>query len=158
MPSVQPGFSSRSSIGPRFILASSLTLLLAAGCSGKSDAPPRFAVSGKVDFAGTAVPFGEIVFQPDSDKGNKGPGARGVIENGAYKIEAATGPIGGAHIVRITGLDGKPAAGAAPPPPATGAAPAASAPATGLPLFKEYKTTVDLPKQATTKDFSVPKK
>jgi len=141
----------------RFILASSAAFLTIAGCGEKSDGPPRYAISGKVDFGGTAIPYGEIVFQPDSEKGNKGPGAMGTISQGTYKIDAASGPIGGAHIVRITGLDAKPAAGAAPPPPATGAAPAADA-ATGRPLFKEYQTSIDLPKQATTKDYSVPKK
>ncbi len=125
-----------------------LATLLLTGCGGGSDGPARYAVSGKVDFGGTPIPFGEIMFQPDGEKGNKGPGAMGQIENGVYKIDAAAGPIGGAHIVRITGLDGKPAAGAAPAAGAT----------TGKPLFKEYQTTADLPRQATTKDFSVPKR
>lgn len=125
-----------------------LTAWMLTGCGAESDGPARYAISGKVDFGGAPIPFGEIMFQPDAEKGNKGPGAMGQIEKGVYKIEAAEGPIGGAHIVRITGLDGKPTAGAA---PVAGAAPA-------KPLFKEYQTTADLPKQATTKDFSVPKR
>jgi hypothetical protein len=50
------------------------------------------------------------------------------------------GTVGGPHLVRILGLDGIPRGELV----------------NGSPLFPEYNTTADLPKEDTTLDFEVP--
>ena len=116
--------------------------LLVVGCGEGNDAPPRFEIKGKVTFAGKPVPYGEILFQPDSAKNNSGPGALGQIKDGQYSIAAEKGVTSGPQIVRISGFDR--------PPSANIADDAAT------PLFEGYETEVDLPKEATTNDFEVP--
>jgi hypothetical protein len=124
-----------------------LTFAALSGCGGSVEGPPRFAVSGKVAFKGAPVPFGEISFQPDSGKGNSGPGVASPIRDGAYSVEQKDGLIGGPHIVRIIGFDGPPADGAAPAP--------GSSVTAGKPLFREYKTEMDVPKKDSSQDFTV---
>lgn len=117
------------------------------GCgSGASDGPTRYAVSGKVTYAGEPVPAGEITFEPDASKGNGGPAASTTIEDGAYSLPAASGAVGGAMTVRIIGYDGKPPEG-----------PEAEMNPNGMSLFPPYETTVDLPESSATQDFEVPK-
>ena len=119
------------------VLAFALAVVL-AGC-GESG-PTRQRVSGKVTFDGKPVPAGQIVFEPDASAGNKGPAGSADISDGQYDTQAAgIGTVGGAHLVRITGLEGKP-----------------TGDARVNPLFNTYETKVDLGQGPATKDFDVP--
>ncbi len=123
-----------------------LAITFSVGCEFSEGGPERYPLSGKVTFAGQPVPHGEIVFEPDNGKGNSGPAVVAIIENGAYSTLDGNGTIGGAMIVRISGLDGK--------VPANKDAAAMSP--HGMMLFLPYTTAIELPKEATTQDFEVP--
>jgi len=124
-----------------------LAALLLTGC-GSDQSVVRYSVSGKVEHQGKPVPSGEITFEPDSSKGNTGPGASAAIRDGVYRIGPAHGVVSGPQSVRIIGFDAAPIAGAAPAAGATGGPPKA--------LFEEYVTSVDIPEESTTKDFAIP--
>lgn len=127
---------------PRRLATAGLLLCAAIllGCSGDSG-PPRYKVSGTVTYAGKPIPSGRIVLEPDPAQGNKGPAAYASIQNGHYETPEDKGCVGGPHIVRISGTDGKPG----PETPQ------------GMPLFfPEYRDKYDFPKEDTTKDFHVP--
>lgn len=84
-----------------------LTLLAGAGC-GKSDVVP---VSGTVTLDGSPLARATVVFEPDSDAKEPGPGSTGVTdENGRFTLQIATtnapGAIVGKHRVRITAYEG----------------------------------------------------
>jgi hypothetical protein len=68
------------------------------------------------------------------------------IRNGKYDTRQADskGTIGGPHIVRIVGIDGKVSGDAG------------GEILQGTPLFPEYSVSVDLPKEDGTQDFAVP--
>lgn len=120
-------------------------LLLQTGCSGGNvDDPRNMGVSGKVSYNGQPVPFGQILFSPDSSAGNSGPQGIAEIRNGAYNTAASggKGTVGGPHVVRISGFAADPATGNEDNPVAA--------------LFPDYETKVDLPKGASTQDFEVP--
>ena len=113
-----------------------------SGC-GLSESPPtRYDVTGTVTFKGKPVPYGEIMFEPDSSKGNSGPAARAEIKDGAYATEKEKGVVVGAARVRISGYDGN-------PPPGGGTQPH------GKPLFPEYIDNVDQPEDVATHDFAI---
>lgn len=113
--------------------------ILVCGCSG-SDGPARYPVRGTVTYGGNPVPAGQIAFEPDAAKGNNGPASYAQISNGTFATARGEGTVGGPHVVRILGADGK----ASPESPE------------GIMLFSEYETTADLPKAASTQEFSVP--
>jgi hypothetical protein len=115
-------------------------MITGVGCQ---DGVKRHAVSGAVTFGGQPVPVGEISFEPDSAKGNKGPGSVTKIRAGRYQTEPGLGVMGGAYIVRITPFDGKPVGDSF----------------DGMPLVSApHVVHVDLPTEATTQDFDVPAK
>ncbi len=116
------------------------TVGLLTGCGGPSG-PERYDLSGTVQFAGQPIPAGQIVFEPDSSKGNSGPQGFAEIRDGKYDTrKEGRGTIGGPHRVRITGYDGVSLDEMHP----------------AKALFAEYQTTVDLPKKGGTHDFDVP--
>jgi len=82
-----------------------------AGC-GSTNGLNLGKVHGKVTFKGEPVPFGQIMFMPDSGKGTNGPPAMGSIsKDGSYSLsteESGDGAVVGVHKVSITGLDPKP--------------------------------------------------
>ncbi len=81
------------------------------------------------------------MFEPDKSKGNSGPASFAKIKDGKYDTQTdGEGCVGGPHVVRITALDGA----AQPDSP------------DGVLLCPEYSTSVDLPKEKTTKDFDIP--
>ena len=104
--------------------------------------PTRYAVSGRITFGGDPVPIGTIAFEPDASAGNTGPAGYGDIKSGTYVTQGRFGAVGGPHFVRIKGF--------APPDPA-------NAEAAPIPLFRDYTTKVDLPRERSTQDFDVPK-
>ena len=81
-----------------------------AGCSG-SDGPARYDLSDSVTLGGKSVPAGKIVLEPDSSKGNKGPGTSAVIKDGKYATPDGLGRIGGAYVATVSAFDGKQLAG-----------------------------------------------
>jgi hypothetical protein len=118
-------------------------LILAAGCGGP-DGPPRYDLSGTVKFNGRPVPAGYIVFEPDTSQGNAGPGTQADIRDGHYETPPEQGTIGGPHVITISGFDGVAFEDGPMRNPL------------GRPLFASFQTTEDLPKEAATKDFTVP--
>jgi len=113
--------------------------LAAAGCS--KSGPPRYQLSGTVKFDGKPIPVGFIYFNPDTTKGNSGPGSGAEIKNGAYSTPAGGGVIGGPMIVKIDGYDGisKDLNGEVVPH--------------GSALFEAYEVQVDIEKKNGKKDF-----
>ena len=116
-----------------------MILVLFAGC--RESGPRAYHVSGSVTFEGQPVPAGTVLFQPDESKGCSGPAGLATIHEGKYDTAGpgGKGVVGGAHLVRIIGLDGKPAEMAP----------------DGVPLFPDYTTTVDLPMEDSEHDFAV---
>ena len=118
-------------------------MLLAASVSigcGATDGPTRYKVTGQISYDGSPIPAGKIVFEPDDDRGNQGPAGYATIEDGTYATDTGKGVVGGPHDVRISGMDGV----------------SIGESHQGTPLFSEFRTTVDLPKESTTHDFDVP--
>lgn len=81
-----------------------LLAVLLAGCGGESG-PHRHALEGAVTFDGQPVPHGEIMFSPDSSKGNTGPGSLASIENGKYATNPGQGILGGAYVLEVSGYE-----------------------------------------------------
>ncbi len=123
-----------------FYLSAALLPLLLAGCGG---GPVNYQVSGTVTYDGKPVPVGEVVFEPDTSKGNNGPGSVADIKDGKYTTTSGKGVVGGAYIIRVTGFDG------------VMTNPEASY---GAVLFPQYEERVDLPEGTTEKNIVVPKK
>ena len=145
MMTIQPHSRCGSSCGRSGLLAAGIALVAAAsilGCRPAAKGPARHAVRGRITFGGDPVPAGTIAFEPDASAGNTGPAGYGDIKDGVYVTQGRFGAVGGPHIVRIEGF-------AKPDPANLDASP--------TPLFREYTTKVDLPREATTQDFDVPK-
>lgn len=123
----------------RLLLVTAIVVSFAAcGCGERT----TYHVSGKVVYNNQPVPVGEIFFDPDVSKDNRGPQGHATITNGEYSTaNGGRGIVGGPFKVRILGFDGKEGE---------------EMPA-GSPLFPEYTESVDFPKETTTKDFSVPR-
>jgi hypothetical protein len=88
----------------RYVL---VAILLAAGC-GRSDVAP---VSGTVTLNGKPLAHATVVFQPEDEGPNPGPGSTGTTdENGRYQLRLmttnATGARVGKHRVSITAYAG----------------------------------------------------
>src|SRR5436190_18496175 len=66
----------------------------AVGCSSSGAA----AVEGKVNYGGEPIDVGTITFIPKSDAGIK---TGGLIDNGAYRVDAKFGTAPGTHRVEI---------------------------------------------------------
>lgn len=108
------------------------------GCSRQP--PGRFEISGSVTFAGKPVPVGQISFEPDSAKGNRGPQALARIENGRYRTQPMKGSVAGPVRITVTGYDGL----------RKGETPFGTA------LFKPFTTEQVLPAESNTLDIVVP--
>jgi hypothetical protein len=123
-------------------LIGALALLIIAVVSGCGSEEQVYDLSGEVSFQGKPVPMGTIVFEPDVTKGNNGPSGYAKIRDGRYdtRDEEGQGTMGGPHLVRILGLDGV----------------ARGELLHGLPVFPEYTTTAELPRETSTLDFVVP--
>ena len=116
-------------------------LITCVGCGG-SDDPRQYRVSGSVTYSGKPVPTGAVVFEPDVKQGNSGPAGHAPINDGRYDTRMGQGIVGGPHVVRISGTDGK--------PDDLGLFPS------GAPLFREHVLHIDFPNQESTHDFEVP--
>jgi len=114
-------------------------LLFVVGC-GQQRGPTRYDLSGSVTYRGQPVPAGWIFLDPDSSRGNSGPGSVGTIRDGRYETAPGKGTVGGPHVATVNGRDGVP----------NGEIPG------GLPLFAPYSMKIDLPKESSTYDFNGP--
>jgi hypothetical protein len=114
--------------------------LVTASCGGNGG-PPRYQLSGEVKFNGKPIPVGFIYFNPDTTKGNSGPGSGAEIKNGKYVTPRDGGIVGGPMIVKIDGYDGisKDLGG--------------EMVANGSALFEAYETRIDFEKKSGKKDF-----
>lgn len=145
MTTIQPYSRRGFACGMNLLLASGIAVVAAfglPGCRPAAKGPARHAVSGRITFGGEPVPAGTIAFEPDASAGNNGPAGYGDIKDGGYVTQGRFGAVGGPHIVRIEGF-------AKPDPANLDASP--------TPLFREYTTKIDLPREATKQDFDVPK-
>lgn len=111
-----------------------LGICIAIGCKGETE--QRFRLSGKVDFDGKPIAYGDVLFTPDGAKQNSGPQGIANIRDGKFDTAAAGGKgiAGGPTIIRVTGFTGE-----------------------GGKLLCEYEWSVDLPRSDSTKDLEVPK-
>ncbi len=114
----------------------SLSIYIGCGQSG----PRRYDVEGTVTIAGKLVPSGEVQFEPDASKENRGPQSRAQIKDGKFSTPSGKGPVAGPAIVRIRCFDGN----AGPESPM------------GSRIAKPFETKIDLPKEDSTQDFEVP--
>lgn len=125
------------------LLAAGACLLPTAGGCG-TRGPQRFRVSGTVTHAGSPVPMGTIVFEPDVMRGNSGPQAFAPIENGRFDTAAphCKGSVGGPTVVRIDGYSLDPNA--------------LDVTTATRQSFPTHEVRIDLPRADTTRDFDVP--
>jgi hypothetical protein len=113
-------------------------LALLTGCGEAEE--QLYDVSGTVTHQGKPIPKGLIFFDPDGSKGTGGGQGFANILDGKYNTaEDGHGVRGGAYEVRVNGFDGK-EANEAP---------------FGQPLFPEYRTTKELPKENSTYDLDI---
>jgi hypothetical protein len=78
----------------RFLFTAVAVLAAAIGCSSSNSS----AVEGKVTYGGQPIDVGTITFIPQSKEAIK---RGGLIQNGAYSVEAEVGPAPGPHRVEI---------------------------------------------------------
>src|SRR5262249_40656460 len=112
----------------RLATAAVIAAMLLTGCDGGGI--KRYTVSGTVTYEGKPMPWGFARLEPDSSKGNSGPGAGAQVKDGSYETPAGKGIVGGPHNVTVYANDGIATTinGEAAPE--------------GKPLFPEYKTQV----------------
>lgn len=131
-------------IQPRlFCIILAIWAVLCAGCG--EDRVQRFPVSGKITYAGKSIVVGDIHFDPDTKKGNNGPGGYAIIRNGHYETNPGRGVVGGAYIARISGYDGQEFQIEGEPSFKLGKA-----------MFDEYTMEVEFPRDAVTHDIEIP--
>ena len=123
---------------------------MAMGCGRR--AIPRYDLSGSVTYEGKPVPRGYIVFRPDREAGNDGPGSQADIRDGRYATLPGQGTIGGRHSIQVFGFDGKPYEIPAGIP---GSGPALVN-QVGMPLFPAASLVEDLPRASAVRDLVVP--
>ena len=121
------------------LVVAAIFALVPCGCDS---GPTLFHVSGQVTFGGKPLPAGVIYFDPDYMKKNDGPQGYALIKEGQFSTQAVggRGVIGGPHLARIEGFDGKPA----------------NELPMGQPLFTDFSQPIDLPKSDTKVTFNVP--
>ncbi len=128
---------------PCIVVPMAICLFLLSGCN-RTAGPVRYDLSGKVSCAGKPVPAGYILFVPDGSRGNDGPGATADIKDGVYKTRPHEGVIGGPHVAKVSGFDGKPVQQGPMINPM------------GTKLFLNAPVSIDLPKEASSCDIDVP--
>ncbi|MEA1951700.1 MAG: hypothetical protein U9N87_09960 [Planctomycetota bacterium] len=97
-------------------------------------------MEGTVTIAGKPVPAGEVQFEPDASKENRGPQSRAKIKDGKYSTPRGKGPVAGPAVVRIRCFDGN----SGPESPM------------GTRMAKPFETKIDLPEDDSSQDFEVP--
>jgi hypothetical protein len=135
--------TSRDGTSGSLVLSGSVTLLVGVltlcGCSDQSG---RSLVEGRVTWEGKPVPAGSVAFEPDPDRGGKGPAGVALIRNGRFRTEAKFGAVAGPHIARFWFFDGQGGDALSP---------------SGRMICPEFTEPVDLPGKAVTIDFDFPR-
>lgn len=123
-----------------------ISILATCGFAGCGGGETEYHLSGNVTYKNRPVPAGNITFEPDASKGNSGAPGMCKIKDGKYdtRADGGHGTIGGPHVIRIVGIDGKPSGNSS------------GEILQGTPLFPEYSVSQDLPKEDSTKDFDIP--
>jgi len=122
-----------------------LVVMSGMGCGGAaSDGPRRYTISGTVTYQGQPIPVGTISFEPDTEKGNSGPGSMADIVNGKYTTPPGKGGVGGSYLARIEGYDG------------TEIQTGEGVSHTGNPLFKMQTLQLEFPQKDSVVDLTVP--
>lgn len=82
-------------------------LVFLSGCSG-GDSQKRFRLTGAATFDGKPIPFGEVLFTPDGNKGNSGAQGIAPIRDGKFDTSMPDGKGigGGPMMIRVTGFSG----------------------------------------------------
>jgi hypothetical protein len=125
---------------PHALVLAGVVALLLTGTGCQERGPTRVRVTGSVTYEGKPVPYGNITFEPDTDKGNHGPQGFAKIQDGKYDSDiAGTGPSPGPQTVVIEGY------------PELGR----ERPGQGRLIFN-FRTTWDLPVEDTSRDFEIP--
>ncbi|HWL09281.1 MAG TPA: hypothetical protein VNQ76_12815 [Planctomicrobium sp.] len=89
-------------------IALGIVLAGVSGC-GKSDPFDRASLTGTVTFDGELVPYGEILFTPDTAKGNSGPSVVAPIRSdGTYQTQSTRGAIAGPAVAKIVAYESHP--------------------------------------------------
>ena len=114
-------------------------LVALSGCIDRSG---RSLVEGRVTWEGKPVPAGSVAFEPDPDRGGKGPAGVARIRNGRFRTEAKFGAVAGPHIARFWFFDGQGGDELSP---------------SGRMICPEFTEPVDLPGKAVTIDFDFPR-
>ena len=130
------------------VIAQKAFRVVAATSADKLPAAPDLWDSGRIEspqstwlpYAGKPLAAGRISFEPDTDRGNKGPAGYGDIVAGRYETYRTMGVVGGPHRVVIEGY--------------SGASPDEWRKRS--PLFPPHITVVELPTETTSFDFDVP--
>lgn len=105
-----------------------------------------YSCDANVESQGPTGREGLMPLVPDASKGNRGPAGFATIRDGKFDTRIdGRGTVGGPHRVEIS-----------PPPLDVGELSASQTAPLAKPLFREYVTDVDLPRQDTTHDFAVP--
>ncbi|HWL08099.1 MAG TPA: hypothetical protein VNQ76_06840 [Planctomicrobium sp.] len=118
-----------------------LAILCCLGCGTTTSGPSRYERQGTVTISNQPLGSGIITFTPDVSKGNSGPGATALVDQGKYKTPVGYGTIDGPHIVEITGYRSV--------PQDDGSAKDA------LPPIR-WRVDVDLPAESDHHDFQIP--
>lgn len=121
-----------------------LCLMMSLGCSGGSQGPPRYDLTGEVIYDGKPIRKGMLTLSPDVEQGNSGPGTGAPIKDGRFSTPPKKGHVGGPHRIRIVGYDG------------VAAIVEGEELLDGKALFEPYEIVVDLPKAKGTQKFEVP--
>lgn len=88
-------------------VVATFAILLTCGCGG--DPFERSQVTGKVTLDGEPIPYGEVLFSPDTEKGNSGPSVVAPIgPGGIYVTLSDRGAVPGPTIAMIVAFDNSP--------------------------------------------------
>lgn len=121
-----------------------VSVMSIAGC-GKSRIE-RYDVSGTVTYAGKPIPAGQVLFQPDSKRGNRGPATIVQFKDGHYDTaQSGKGTIGGPHIAIITARFGP--TDLPPESPSSGQ----------QDRIPDVRIPIDLPKETSVQNLEVPR-
>ncbi|EAQ78319.1 hypothetical protein DSM3645_18321 [Blastopirellula marina DSM 3645] len=108
-----------------------------SGCwSQPSD---QIVISGEATYDGKPIPVGELIFTPDTKKGNKGPQGRAKIQQGKFTTAGSGRDIvGGPYQVELKAFDGVAFEGRE------------LVVEEGKPLFGSVRSPIDLPLKTAT--------
>jgi len=110
--------------------------VLPAGCGWDGHG---HELRGRVTYGGQPVPAGRILFEPDANQGNDGPGTVADISQGQFRTRPGKGVTGGSYRVTVFGTDGTTATETH-----------------DNSLFPPFRTTIDLPADQTVYNFEIP--